>query len=284
MVGSTPLRREKWLLKVIGTWGRSLSRQPAIVAGQPASVTEGTPIRARYLDWRENLAAAPRLTRHVIPEARIFGGMITRRSRTTHSGGQLLTDSRMRLVPASYSIMDGRPTLPDDVDTSAPAVDMAGDHYFLGSVHPHFGHALLEGLARLWGLPDFLRQYPDGRLIVYEPEVPDFALELLKLAGVPLGRIKLMDQPLRVERLHVCDPALRTHHWVSAEQVRLWRQMAGRVDSGLNSGRRVFLSRRTAPARRLIDEENVEHAFALAGYEIVAPETLSVVEQVRLVT
>jgi len=218
----------------------------------------------------------------VIEDARFFPGNIQSRGKTEHTGGQLLLTKDFKLTPASYNSMDGRLTLPSDVDVSVGARALGGDHFFLGSIHPHFGHVMLEGLARAWAFEAFDRAHPKGRCLIYEPWTPDFALDLLARAGVPTDRILRSMTPLVIERLHVPEPASLTHHWISDPQAETWRRIASSFDSDAASDRRVYLSRRGNPARRLVEEVAVEARFAAAGFEVVQPETLSIAEQGRL--
>lgn len=250
--------------------------------GRPCEDETLGPPMAQMRQWagRSFKAEPPELT--VMAGARLFPGNVQTRGKTTHTGGQLLLTDRFELTPASYNPMDGRLTLPTDVDTKAAPTPLAGDHFFLGSVHPHFGHVLLEGLSRVWAFPAFDRAHPDGRCVIYEPWTPDFALELLGRAGLPPDRILRPERPLVIERLHVPDAAIRTHQWIAAEQVQTWGRIAATFGDGATARRRIYLSRRGVTTRALTNEAEVEAIFAEAGFEIIRPEALSIVEQGRM--
>jgi capsular polysaccharide biosynthesis protein len=218
----------------------------------------------------------------VLPSARVYPGNVQTRDKTSHTGGQLVLDADFGLTAASWCMMDGRRTLPTDVDIHAPAETLAGDHYFLGSVHPHFGHSLLEGLARTWAWGDFAAAHPDGRAIIHEPWTPDFAMALLRLAGVDTDRLLRPEGPILVERLHAPSISAFSHRWIMPEQVRTWRRIGDAVHAGPAGGRRVYLSRRGIAFRPLESEVEVEAVFSRAGFEIVRPETLPIEEQIRM--
>jgi capsular polysaccharide biosynthesis protein len=218
----------------------------------------------------------------VIEGARVYPGNVQSRDKTSHTGGQLVLDANFALTETSWCVMDGRKTLPTDVDIHAPSDALAGDHYFLGSVHPHFGHVLLEGLARTWGLDAFAARYPQGRVVIHEPWTPDFAMVLLELAGLEPHRLLRPARPIQIERLHVPSIAAFGHRWISTEQARTWRRIGDALHDGRRAERRVYLSRRGIAARSLIEEAAVEDRFEDAGFEIVRPETLPIEEQVRL--
>lgn len=252
-----------------------------VVWGRPAEDSDSDQPMANLSHWRARPFTAPDVGLTVMPGARVYPGNIQTRDATEHTGGQLLLDHDFQIVPASYSAMDGRPTLPSDVDVHTPAETLAGDYLFLGSIHPHFGHVMLEGLARVWACDEFISAHPQGRLIVYEPQVPEFALTLLALAGVDPARLLCLSGPVVVERLHVPDIAYRSHRWISPRQVATWRGIGDRVAEGARS-ERVYLSRRGAPSRVLVQEAEIETLFADAGFRIVRPETLTMTDQIRL--
>jgi len=219
----------------------------------------------------------------VLPRGRVFPGQIVSRGAETHIGGQLVTTHDLQLVPDSYCRMDGRYTLPSDVDVQATARPLAGDHMFLGSVHPHFGHAVLEGLARAWAWPKFAARYPQGRALIFESELPAFAWELLRRAGVPAERTLLLDHPLEVERLHLPSPAGRTHRWLTPALVATWQTVGSSADDGEPATDRIYLTRRSDRNRALTNEDRIESAFASAGFRIIDPGRLPLSRQIEAV-
>lgn len=218
----------------------------------------------------------------VLSGARMFPGAILSRTAETHRGGQLLLTEDGGLVPASWCRMDGRFTLPEDVDREAPTQTLSGDHYFLGSVHAHFGHAVLEGLSRVWAFADFGARHPDGLALVYEAALPEFGWELLARAGLSRDRVLCLRQPVWVERLHVPGPAQRTHRWLTPQMLATWQAVGATVDDGGPAGARTWLSRRGTAHRNLTNEAEIEAIFAAAGFDIVRPETLSLADQLRV--
>lgn len=253
-----------------------------IAWGRPTEDEDSVPRMARMGHWQAHPVAPEPVSVAVLPSARVYPGNIQSRTGEQHLGGQLLLDAALQIIPASYSMMDGRPSLPTDVDVHAPAVDLAGDHFFLGSVHPHFGHVMLEGLARVWAFEAFIKAHPLGRVVIYEPWTPDFALTLLELAGIAPDRLFCLTQPVVVERLHVPSIAYRSHRWMTGDQAGTWRAIADRATPVPQPPRRIYLSRRGIASRALVEEEAVEAIFAEAGFLIVRPETLTMIEQIRL--
>lgn len=258
------------------------SHLPKIVWGAPATGPIRGPAIAQYSAWSRNGLAAPEPQEvDLLEGARVFPGVMQKGEHGRHSGGQLLLDNKFNLVRGSYSLLGGGRTLPQDVDTDAPAEPLAGDHFFLGSAHRHFGHFLLEGLARVWAWQDFAADHTDGKCILYENRCPKFVINLLGLCGIEQDRILFMDRPLIVERLHVPTPSMLTHRWIHPNQKRTWQRIAGSI-AAEGPGDKLYLSRRNVLNRALENELQIEEIFAAAGYAIVVPEDYSVYDQIAM--
>lgn len=228
----------------------------------------------------------------LLNHAHVFGGRITGRDSGGIRGGQLVLTSDGMLIPASFNVMDGNKSLPADLVTIVcgspvmkappPSQTLSGTFYLIGTVHRHFGHSLLEALTRLWAVkmisPDL---FENLKFLVYEPDLPVFASELLRLAGVPLDRVVHASPHDVVEKLIVPDVSMRTHRWISGHQQRVWQLIAEGVPAD-RPHRKVFLSRRRIAERALANQAVIEEIFAASGYEVVAPETLDLKAQIQL--
>jgi capsular polysaccharide biosynthesis protein len=175
---------------------------------------------------------------------------------------------------------------------------LEGTWLYGGHWTQHFGHFFAETLTTLW--PDPATTQVDG--IVFHNFMSRFRgvspwqTELLGLAGwgdVPCEVVE--DEPLVAERLLVPGRGIVVNGWAWEQAPVVWRRVTAAVGGRLDldpDGERVFVSRtafnrdRRAAGRptRTDDAHDVavEAAFAGAGFRVVAPETLSVPEQVRL--
>ena len=256
---------------------------PTIVWGAAASDPSGGAHNAQYANWSRTLIEDPEPQEvDLLEGARLFPGALRKREHEKHWGGQLVLDADFNLVRASYGLLGGGRSLPQDVDTDASAEPLAGDHFFLGSAHRHFGHFLLEGLARVWAWQDFAAAHPEGKCIVYEDSCPKFVVDLLRRCGIETDRILFMDRPLIVERLHAPTPSMRTHRWIHPNQKRTWRRIADTIHAANDWGENLYLTRRSVTNRALANEAEIEEIFAAAGYAIIEPEKHSVNEQIAM--
>lgn len=185
--------------------------------------------------------------------------------------------------------MDGTPSLPRElcadeedrfIGTIEDVTPLSGDFFFLGTAHIHFGHMVVEGLTRLWGLSQLASRLGEHNFLIYESVVRDFCFELLALAGV--SRAKLIGSPplARPDRLFVPSPSMRTHNWIAPQQAAVWNAVGSAADERMKhftGPERVFLSRSSISGRRLQNEKDVEAIFASKGFLIVSPESLPLV-------
>ncbi|WP_175786809.1 glycosyltransferase family 61 protein [Burkholderia anthina] len=243
--------------------------------------------------WRKNSFDIDSLSLTFLSRPYVFGGRISRREAGFHFFGQTVITSDGSLVDGSYGTMDGNGDLPGDILCKGEsefkyqgpqfAEELSGTYYLIGNVHRHFGHVLLEGLTRLWALTHF-RGDPSIRFAIYEDEIKPFALKLLEFAGVDLARIVTIPKAAIVEKLIVPSQSMRSHRWITAQQMDVWRAISTKA-AGISQSaptRKVYLSRKRIPDRPLKNELEVENFFVKQGFEVVFPETIDLQEQIKI--
>jgi capsular polysaccharide biosynthesis protein len=225
-----------------------------------------------------------------------------------HDGeGQLVTASQKtgglggnNLVAADPPRVPPRPKAPR----------LRGTWLYGGHWMGHFGHFFTETVTTLWPDPDDLPARPDvpdvpgGRIegIVAHSYsnrfrgIAPWQEELMGVTSYAGARVEVVDSdPLTVDRLLVPTRSVVVNGWAEPEAVGVWRRMAaaaGGATTLVPDGPRVFFTRtafnagqraadkyvRTSPER----DRELDAVFAAAGFRVVAPETLPVLEQVRL--
>ena len=160
----------------------------------------------------------------------------------------------------------------------APAEEAWEGHFVYGGVlWDHFGHFLVEGLARAWAFAEcdgpilWLRKSP-------RQELSGWQREIFNLLGLGDREHRVVTRPTRVGRLAVPQQGLV-----------MWRYLHPRQEACLAAhpfrapvaGRRVWLSRSGLPAglARIEGEVEVEALLRAEGWTILRPETVSVAEQ-----
>jgi len=239
---------------------------------------------------------APELYAASLREVLCFGGLPHGEHRTGH---MLVVEDRF-VVPDSYFERGPRRSLPADlvaggdrahaqelrlqVDSSDIAT-RPGLYYFAGAAWPHFGHFVLEGLARWWllaRLPESVRD--ELRFVLYnDSPLERWQLELLAGLGVGPERLVYVTEPTRFERMIVPAVAYHLHSAAASAQADTWERIGRAHDRGEGPAR-VYLSRsRLHRNRTLLDEAEVERRFQAAGFTVVHSQELSIAEQIAAV-
>lgn len=211
------------------------------------------------------------------------------------SGAVHTADGRLLRTTQRNTGRDYVPTDPEVLDPLPRCATLPGRSVYLGQLPNHYGHFLIEGLARAWAL----EQLPAPRWYVCHRFVDGSrprALPYVKAAfaalGIPRRRLAVIDRPTRCEILHVPTPLFRVTHSVRAEYIDTHRRLAAwcrdrvsprrRVD--LPPGARLYLSRRGIPvaSRGVANEEAIERLFESFGFTVLHPERLDFCAQLAL--
>ncbi len=217
-------------------------------------------------------------------------------------------DAEGRLVLSSQKIggLGGNQLVAADPERVPPrpkARRLDGTWLYGGHWIGHFGHFFTETVTTLWpdevalgaplaGLEGIVFHSYSNRFRGIAPWQRDL-LDLTAYAGVP---VEVVDaDPVNVDRLLVPTRSVIVNGRAEPEAVAVWRGMAAAAGgpSVLDpAGARVFLSRTAFNEGKRQTEKHVrtsvgrdralDAVFAAAGFDVVAPETLSIRDQIRL--
>jgi capsular polysaccharide biosynthesis protein len=126
-----------------------------------------------------------------------------------------------------------------------------------------------------------LSSNPDARLLLAprRPSYVDSSLEFLLGSDVN-ARVVESEGPVEATRL-VMTQLDTVRGWVRPSDIKALREY-NRATAPSGGGRRVYVSRLSAPKRRLANEGELVAAMKEAGVEVVRPEGMSFAEQVSL--
>jgi capsular polysaccharide biosynthesis protein len=205
-----------------------------------------------------------------------------------------------RLVVTSQKIggTNGHPWVP--ADPARVRVDersdlLSGRWLYGGHWIQHFGHFVVETVSTLWPAG----HEPAGLVFhkyLRRPVVrEDWMLRLLELAGYGGLPVEVVNaqRDVRVEQLVVPSRSVVANGWGHPQAREVWERIVAPFRGG-GDPRRVLLSRtafneaarREGAARVRSSRERdqaIDRAFAARGFEVVAPETLAIDDQLRLV-
>jgi hypothetical protein len=182
----------------------------------------------------------------------------------------------------SSSPVNSAPEMPEGNIEALPGTWMFG-----GTLYGHFGHFIVESLARVWALEE-LRGKIDG--IIFNPKraAPQFnhvvktLTPLMEGLGVDVpARVALV--PTRVETLYV--PRQGIGMYDLSEGSKKFRDfIKARAGAGIApaGAKKIYISRSKLPPQRggLICEHLIEQYLEAEGYEMYHPQNHSAAEQI----
>jgi hypothetical protein len=178
--------------------------------------------------------------------------------------------------------------------TVTPERELEEDVIYLGPLFNHYGRFLLESLARVWYLGSvdpFVKvcfnnttSAKDAKLV--EEAYAPWVFKLLSLFGIPRERILALEEPMRLRRAICPEPLFEQLYSAHADMVRPFREVGARVAADVvPSEQPLYLSRRrlTSAQRPVVGESELEDLLRAQGFAIKYPETMTFVDQIRLI-
>ena len=168
----------------------------------------------------------------------------------------------------------------------APEKVVDGPILFAGLAPQQFGHAILNSLGRLWAL-DHL---PSDTALLYLPQIRaiparyPYVQPLLNMLGIN-AQLILHDRPTRYLSLFTAEDDFGERHGGKmTTRMRNWLERRLPPIGPVTKGRKVYFTRSRLgfSAGRFCNEDLLEQLLIAAGYEIVAPELLSLADQVAV--
>jgi hypothetical protein len=158
---------------------------------------------------------------------------------------------------------------------------------YLGQLEEHFGHLLVDGLARWW----WLVRNPEYRgrvILVARNDTPLLAqtLTLLAMIGIEQNRVVVVDSPTRFRKVVVPEQSFYRLNAVLDH----WGDVYDAISDACRTGSqdRVYLTRQahasSKPNNPDFGEEYFSQYFSDRGFALVSPETLTLEEQISTIT
>lgn len=263
--------------------GQVLASVPATTFTARCTVAQ-TASAVRHAEVRE--IAAPAMT------LRAYDDVVCAPRQVVVHDDVLLPDTfrrshRRRL--RSAALVDRAPDFASVRGALDDPVPLAGTWVHLDSEFPgHFGHLLTEQLSRMWAWPRILQEEARPRVLLStrtpRPALHAFERDVLGAFGVAEDDVRIIDGPVRVERLLSATPMLAQPRWVHPGIEEAWRTAGAALAAGAAPRawpRRLFCARR--PGKRSChNAAEVEALFADEGFAVVYPEEYPLAEQAAM--
>ncbi|WP_170979300.1 DUF563 domain-containing protein [Roseomonas sp. HF4] len=163
-------------------------------------------------------------------------------------------------------------------DFATPSRTIEPTHVYGGVLSGHFGHFLVESLARAW----WMRMRPRVPVVWHATDgaVSPWQAEILAMLGIGGAGSFVLEQPTLFRHLVLPDPGFMIESFLAQDQAEALAAYPFRVPL---RGKRVWLSRSgLSPNLGIVaGEAEVERELAARGWSIVAPERLTVLAQLE---
>lgn len=156
---------------------------------------------------------------------------------------------------------------------------------FGGGLTCHFGHFVSESLSRMW----YPLTQPTGRkkfafINLFHWKISRWVYKLFDLLGLAEDRIVFVEKPTQFRSIIVPDQAAFIKENFTREFMLPYRKIASRIRPTFDA-KKIFLTR--SPELRtknyVANLKYFEEFFRARGFEIVAPERLSITDQLSLI-
>ncbi|GBR39231.1 capsular polysaccharide biosynthesis protein-like protein [Neoasaia chiangmaiensis NBRC 101099] len=165
------------------------------------------------------------------------------------------------------------------------------DHYIYGGqVINHFGHFIITSLARLWCLEYTNITSP----VIFHSHGPisnwfdiDYRMQLWNAVGINQSKLATFDRPVRIKHITIPRPSFEEQNYVHRVYGQMCRSIGDILVKGAtvnNIDRPVYLSKHLmgGGVTKIGNENEIIDVFRRANVDIVAPETLSLSDQIKL--
>lgn len=161
----------------------------------------------------------------------------------------------------------------------APVRRIDEDVVFIGAMSAHYGHFILESLARLWFFLDAAHRASFRAAYIADPGVEHF-LDLLVFFGLPRERLIRIDQPTQFRSVRVPEQSFRLQDRCHP----LFKQVIDRITAAVPAAhhRKVYFSKEKRHNARGIGERPMEEAFVRNGWTLFYPEQLSMADTIAV--
>lgn len=193
----------------------------------------------------------------------------------------------------AFSLLSGRTRMQDLViigpyptsviSKTLPTTTHSKPAVFCGLLDNHFGHFMLEATSRLWWGLQTQFQYNYVFQMPKNQPIPPFATAFFELLGIA-DRIVYIREPTRFEYLTIPEPAFQIQSFFHTNFLIPFSKIRKKLiqENSGDSPKKVYFSRTRLKHRQTVGEDTVEKMFSSVGFEIVYPESLSLIEQINL--
>ena len=176
-----------------------------------------------------------------------------------------------RSVSGSYSVKD------DELTKSNESV------LFLGWIDYAFGHLISEGMSRFWYLAHHSGYKGKIAFVMLEKgDMLPYYYELLSFFGVSKEQVIIVEKPTIFANVIIPDQTMFTFDGYTDYCLDAFEHIKKCVKKA--DYKKVYFTRKFLPKQDTVNEEYFEKFFSSQGYKVVAPEKLTLYEQLSILS
>ncbi len=165
---------------------------------------------------------------------------------------------------------------------------LSGRYLYLGWFFNHYGHFILESLARAWAVQEL--SLVDGYIMhvhAADARPASYLMDFFDLLEIPRDKLLFLSQDMQVEELLLPSQQAVLSRGMSEDMRRLYHQLGSKAAQQADtdsSRRKLYISRRFLPMdqRNASNEKALEERFRMEGYQVVHPQFLDVKSQLAM--
>lgn len=178
---------------------------------------------------------------------------------------------------------------PEAVDPPGDVPRQQGRYLYLGWFFNHYGHFILESLARAWAVQEAASM--DGYIMhvhAADGRPAAYLLDFFDLLSIPREKLVFARQDMQVDELLLPSQQAVLSRGLSTHMLALYRQLGRRAaqqEKGAGDvGKKLYISRRFLPPdqRGASNEKALEERFLADGYRVVHPQFLRIKTQLAI--
>ena len=152
------------------------------------------------------------------------------------------------------------------------------DVVFIGALSKHYGHFILEGLARLWF---FLETENLKFKCVYISENGiDPFVETFGLFGIDPKKLQKIDIPTRFRKVLIPEPSIRLSDYYHLKYNDTLSRIRDKVSP--RSFEKVYFSKEGISNSRAVGEDFIQNVFVSNGFHVFHPEKMTMYEKIAV--
>jgi hypothetical protein len=199
---------------------------------------------------------------------------------STHAGG--VADAYGNFVSGhiqNISRPDARSNVSCAYSISQEITHIKSTIVYGGVARGHFGHALTESLSRMWW---FLENRDSGYKFAFVSLVGETPfLDFYRMLGLREEDIILIKEPTRFDSIIVPEQSCYLTHGYTDKTLSVYDAIRDSV-APAGGMSKVYLTRTKLVPQNIINEEYFEEYYRSLGYEVIAPEQLSLKDQIAI--